>query len=136
MKGRRRAAEAVAVLLLVGCGGDRELSAEEMVVEFNTNSRSDASLTLGEGLIATEAAAGEVFVLELTVPGEFSTEAQGSLVVLDNSDEALVEFNRCESSVSFVCYRASNIVLRFEDLDPTGQSVVARTLQAISDAAQ
>lgn len=106
-----------------------------MVAEFNANALSNASLTLGQELIATAAAPGEVFALDLEVPGDFGTSGGGSLVVLDDAEEALIEFNRCESSATLVCYRAANIVLRFEELDPNGQSAVARTLQAVSDAA-
>lgn len=127
----------------LGCGGDRELSAEELVAEYNANALANSSLELGEELLSTAAAPGEVFALTLELPDPLAAEpsedaahlGSGSLVVLDDEAEGLIEFNRCERSASLICYRAANVVLRFEDLDPSGQSAVARTLQAVSDAA-
>lgn len=132
----RAALAALAAVALAACGGERELTATELVSEFNDRAVAGAELTLGESLLANEDAPGEVFTVELRIPGEFGGTGSGSLVVLADSDEGGAEFDRCESSASLVCYRAANAVLRFEDLDANGQSAVARTLQAVSDASR
>ena len=135
-----------ACLVASGCGGgERELSAQQLVEEFNAHAASGVALELEEKLIVSgEAAAGEVFALALETPESDAAEAEGdgddhagsgSVVVLEGSEEALVEFSRCEGAIDFACYRAANVVLRFEGLAPVGQSQVAQTLQALSDSA-
>lgn len=42
----------------------------------------------------------------------------GSLIVAPDEEEAFAEYERCETALSLLCYRAANVVLRIEELAP------------------
>lgn len=115
----------LAVAYLAGAfDGERTFSAPEFVTDAN---REGAGLALGEPLQAV-GGTSEIFAVELT-EGAPASEHEGeegrghehgaaSLVIADDSDAAIAEFTRCEGAISFICYRAANVVLRVESDDP------------------
>lgn len=136
-----RAGFAIACLALApltaGCGGERELDAEQAVEELN---QGGARLELGASL-QTAAEGPEVRVISFDDgSGGASPEAasgrepgSGALVVLDDVEAAEAEFRRCEGAVSFICFRAANTVLRFEGLSPEEQARITASLQALDE---
>jgi hypothetical protein len=56
--------------------------------------------------------------------------AAGSLTITEGDDEAVAEYERCESAASLVCFRAANAVLILEDTVPNQD--LARIEAAIS----
>jgi hypothetical protein len=110
----RRLPVPLAVLaILAACGGERTFEAAEFVEEANAHG---AGMELGEPLSST-GAAGEVFAVELASSAT-QVHGGGSLIVVDDAEEAQAEFARCESAASLVCYRAANVVLRLEEVSP------------------
>lgn len=123
-------AATVAVLVISGCG--REFEAEEVIAELNERG---TDLTLGEALPDTEPG------VELTVVA-FADDAQpldghshgtGAVAILDDEEAAEAEFARCESAISFVCFRAGNAVLRFSSISPPEQQQLTSALEALRD---
>ena len=113
-------------LLVVGCGGERSFEPDEFVEAAN---REGADLVLGDSLTSiTEDV--EVFAIsfrededEHAAEGEDGhAHSGGSMIVADDAETAVEEYERCESSVSLVCYRAANVVLYF-DADPSEEHV-------------
>lgn len=82
-----------------------------------------AALELGEALTddQEEIDVYEVSLAQLDAPqgagGEHS-ERGASLVLAANTETAIDEYDRCESAVSLICYRAANAVLILDDDDP------------------
>jgi hypothetical protein len=110
-------ASIMAVVLTASACGETTFDAPGFVQEVNSNG---AELRLGDELLAT-ADDREVFAVELAESGEAGAEeghahGGGSLTVTADADAALAEFERCESAVSLLCYRAANVVIAFEDV--------------------
>jgi hypothetical protein len=85
-----------------GCGSDeRTFSAEEVVAEMSDNG---APLRLGESLTTNQEDV-ELHAIRLAGGGT------GTLAIAADSDAAMDEYERCESSASLFCYRAANAVL-------------------------
>ena len=57
----------------------------------------------------------------------------GTLAIMADADAGLVEFERCERAVTLVCFRASNAVLFFEELDPVDRARLGRAFQGLAD---
>jgi hypothetical protein len=113
------AASITAVVLTASACGETTFDAPGFVEEANSNG---AELRLGDELLAT-AEDREVFAVELVESEEPGAEGGhahggGSLTVTADADAALAEFERCESAVSLLCYRAANVVIAFEDVIP------------------
>ena len=126
----------VPLLLVAGCGQGKVFTAEEFVAEAN---RNGAGLELGGPLISP-GPDRDVYALEVEEadrPGagreepdhaeEPESEASddghehgsgGSLTVTEDSDAGRTEFERCDSAVSLLCYRAANMVVAFENTLP------------------
>lgn len=125
----------LAVPALTGCGQDKVFEVEEFVAEAN---RNGAGLELGEPLISPDPAR-DVYGVELAESdrgeGGRSQDAReegdehgaedgahehlgGSLTVTPDADAGRAEFERCESAVSLLCYRAANVVVAFENSLP------------------
>jgi hypothetical protein len=123
-------AAACAALLagsLAACGDEATFTADELVAEVNARG---AQVRLGERLTTSQAGV-ELYALRLAAagaaPGVPSSDADsaavdvhggGTLTITENDDAALAEYERCESAVSLVCYRAANAVLIFEGAVP------------------
>jgi hypothetical protein len=122
---------ATCVALLAGslaaCGDEATFTAEELVAEVNARG---AQVRLGERLTTSQEGV-ELYALRLAgagaAPGVPSGDAGsapvdvhggGTLTITENDDAALAEYERCESAVSLVCYRAANAVLIFEGAVP------------------
>jgi hypothetical protein len=104
---------AVALLALVGCGGERSFEPDEFVGAANAEG---ADLVLGEPLTSIEEGV-DVYALSFE-----EGDSGGSLIVTADADAARDEHTRCEEAVSLVCYRAANVVLLFET-DPSDPAV-------------
>lgn len=104
-----------------GCGdGERTFEAGEFVEAMNENG---AALELGEGLTDDQEGIDvyDVSLAQVGAPqgagGEHS-ERGASLILAANTETAIDEYDRCESAVSLVCFRAANAVLILDDDDP------------------
>ena len=123
-----------------GCGSEKVFGPEEFVTVANIHG---AGIELG-GPLASPGFEGGVYELELSVGGvggedtadharedqghtdekgdkrggEAHAHLGGSLIVTPDSDAGRSEFERCESAVSLLCYRAANVVVMFEDSLP------------------
>jgi hypothetical protein len=110
----RTIALATLALAAAACGGERVFEPTEFVEEANA---AGAGLALGEPLMSTREG---LDVYELRFAGAVQSardeehEATGSLIVADDGEAALAEYNRCESAATLVCYRAANVVLAIQ----------------------
>jgi hypothetical protein len=126
---------AAAALTAAGCGsGEREFSAEEFVEEANAHG---AALELGAPLDTPQEGA-ELYEVVFGEPhaGEagHGLEAPhgGTLRVTSDADAGEAEYARCEKTASLFCYRASNVVLVFdEEAEPDSLAQVAAALKAM-----
>lgn len=136
---RHTAALAVAVALLVaGCGGseERTLSAREFISEMN---RNGAALELGPVLTQNPKGVDVTKVtIERTAPtptGEGTApppSGDATLLVLADAEEATAEYERCQGAPSLSCYRAANVVLRVEDLQPTDRALLTAAISELA----
>lgn len=119
-------------VLVAGCG-ERTFGEEEFIEEANN---VGAGLTLGVILSENEQGV-PVRAIELIPagasrplrPGEDA--GGGTMLVLEGSDVAREEFERCEGAVTLTCYRAANVVLRFDEIDPTQRQRVSTAIAAL-----
>jgi hypothetical protein len=124
---RAAACAALVAGSLTGCGDKAEFTADELVAEVNARG---AQVRLGEQLTTSQEDV-ELYALRLAgagaVPAAPSGDAGsapvdvhggGTLTITESDDAALAEYERCESAVSLVCYRAANAVLIFEGAVP------------------
>jgi hypothetical protein len=137
----RRGIALVAVagaLLLAGCGGanERQLSAREFVTEMN---RNGAALKLGPPVSGGQDGAdvNEVTFSQTapTPTGEGSKpkpSGSATIVVLPDAEAAMDEYDRCQGEPSLSCYRAANVVLRIEDLQPTDRALLTSAISGLA----
>jgi hypothetical protein len=109
----------LALAAVAGCGEDDQRT-------FNASGFIAAANDRGAGLVLDaplESSRGELELYELrfegagagTAPQEaVHTHGGGTLVVAPSDEEALAEYERCESSASLICYRAANVALYLE----------------------
>lgn len=120
------------VLPVAGCGsGERDFDAAGVVEELN---QAGAGLELGEALPSTDDV--EVTTLGFTEAGagEIGHEhGAGAVVILDDAEAARAEFARCESAISFICFRAANAVLRFSEISAAEQERIATALRSLEN---
>ena len=132
------------VLLLVSgafalsaCGGERTFNAREFIDEMNDHG---AALALGP-VLTTNPDGVDIYSISLT---ELSTgvgsapqavpegvPGSGSMLILDDADGARSEFARCEQSPELTCFRAANVVLRFQALEGGDQARIVTAIEAI-----
>jgi hypothetical protein len=137
------ACAALLAAALTACGDETTFTAEELVAEVNARG---AGVRLGEPLTTAQedlelyalrlAGTGEAPVLP---PGEAGSapvdvHGGGTLTIAEDDDAALAEYERCESAVSFICFRAANAVLAFEGAVPNQD--LARIEAAVSAMAE
>lgn len=131
-------AAAVALLAAAGCGEETRFSAEEFVKAVN---REGAALALGPVLTTTPngVAVHEVALTEVapsaTGEGPDAEVASGdaTLLVFDGSGDAEDEFDRCDDTAALTCFRAANVVLRVEDLQPSDRARLTTAVEALGD---
>jgi hypothetical protein len=124
----------VLAALIAGCGGERTFSAEEFVDEINAEG---AALELG-GVIAENEDGLEILEVRFSGPAQAPTGgvaesgASGAMVVLPDAGEAVDEVSRCESAPAFTCFRAANVVVRFEEIFPEEQARLTQAFESIA----
>lgn len=134
---------AVAAILLAiaaaagasGCG-ERRFTAEEFVGAANDK---DAGLALG-AVVTTSDDGAEVYAIESApAPGdepnpqlEGSGGGRGTLVVAEDAGRAGEEYERCDGAADLTCFRAANVVLRFEAMDPADRARISGALSALA----
>lgn len=119
-----------------GCG-DRVFTPPGFVDAANAEG---AELALGPVLTTTDAGV-EVYGLESagTAPGsdpnpQLHSGEKGSatMIVMEDSERARAEFTRCEAAPALTCFRAANVVLRFEQMDAADQARISGALAALA----
>jgi hypothetical protein len=120
--------------LAAGCGGERTFTAEEFVEEINAEG---AAMEIGE--VITENQDGlEILEVSFSEPavtptgGRAESSAHGAMLVLGDAEEAVDEVARCESAPAFTCFRAANVVVRFEEILPEEQARVTQAFEALA----
>ncbi len=99
---------ALALTAIAACGGgERTFTASEFVEEMNDKG---ANLKLGGNLLNDQEGI-EVFELR------FARSFEGSLVVAEDIDVGVSEYERCESAATLLCYRAANVVMLFDEAE-------------------
>ena len=136
--GSLAAAAAAIALAGAGCGTPYD-DAESFVEAANAEG---AGFELGPSL-STNDAGHEVYALQLAGgPGlgaEADEEGQahlggGSLTVTSGEDDAIAEYEECESAVSLLCYRAGNVALILEDeIRPAQRERVDAAITALGE---
>lgn len=130
---RRPLAAAALTLSVAACGSDDAFTAEEFIGEANQHG---AGLVLGSRLESgrEETTIYEVAFAETGDPANAGHDhGGGSLTVLEDGDAGLAEYERCESAVSLVCFRAANIALFFEgDVAPAEIARLEEALRAMA----
>jgi len=134
-------ARAAGALLLAGAAlaagagcGEQTFTASGLVDAANAKG---AQLALGEQL-TTSPAGAEVYVIRSAASAEKANPqlvgggGKGTLVVADDSGSGAEEFDRCEATADLTCFRAANVVLRFESLDAPDQARVSGAISALA----
>lgn len=107
---------AIAFALPAGCGEDTRLfDAEELVDAIN---EEGAEVELGDELVSQQEGV-EVFAFGFAdhpgnAGGGEAHGSGGSLVITPDDETGVAEYERCESAVTLLCYRASNVVMILE----------------------
>lgn len=106
-------------LIASGCGADgREFTASELVEELNANG---APFQL-EGPLLNDQENVEVYELSVSTASSPTAggqvESGATLTIAETDEQAITEFQRCESSVSLTCFRVANGVLLLSDDEP------------------
>jgi hypothetical protein len=128
---------------LTACGDETTFTADELVAEVNDRG---AQVRLGEQLTTAQDNL-ELYALRLAgasaAPGVPSGDAGsapvdvhggGTLTITEDDDAALAEYERCESAVSLICFRAANAVLIFEGGVPNQDLArIESAVQAMAD---
>jgi len=124
-----------AAIFAIGCG-DREFTAGEFVGSAN---EEGAALALGE-VVTTNDAGERVYAVEFAPDPDAEANPQlhadghgrGTMIVADDSGRAGDEFDRCEQTADLTCFRAANVVLRFEEMDPADRARISGALSALA----
>lgn len=120
-------------LLIAGCG-ERVFTEEEFIEAINAEG---AALKIGE-VITTNQDGIDVRAVALTenevspTGAEGKPSGSGAIVVLEDSGAAEDELERCESAPAFTCFRAANVVLRFDELLPEDRARITAAFQALA----
>ena len=110
-----------------GCGSEERRFDSEGLAELIT--KAGVPIEVGEELRSSDASI-EVRVIALEPDGG------GSMLVADDEGRARNEFARCESASSLVCFRAGNVVLRFDQLSADQRERVGEALKTIESASR
>ncbi|MFN8114125.1 MAG: hypothetical protein U0R51_13125 [Solirubrobacterales bacterium] len=133
--GAAAAIVAAATALAFGCGGEKDFSADEFVDSANAEG---AELALGEQ-ITTTPADEPVYSVRFAAPAGDdpnpqlqSGDSSGTMVVAGDATSAGDEFDHCESSADLTCFRAANVVLRFEGMAASDRARVSGAVSALA----
>ncbi|GIK76983.1 MAG: hypothetical protein EDQ89_05940 [Acidobacteria bacterium] len=131
----RAVAALLAAALAAGAGcGERTFTASGLVDAANAEG---ARLALGERL-TTSPEGAEVYVIRSAAsPGAANPQlvgdgGKGTLLVADGSGSGADEFDRCEATADLTCFRAANVVLRFESLDAPDRARISGAISALA----
>jgi hypothetical protein len=124
---------AIAALAAAGCG-ERTFTASELVDAAN---EKGAQLALGEQLTTSRGGAEVYVVTSAGSSGEANPQLEGgggkgTLIVADGTEGGAGEFERCEATADLTCFRAANVVLRFESLDAPDQARISGAISALA----
>lgn len=116
-----------------GCGsGERTFTPEEFVEAID---EQGGQLALGE-VLTTRSDGVEVHVLRFSGdPEDTQLHDRGTgdatMIVLEDSGQAKDEFARCEAAPLLTCFRAANVVLRFEDMGAADRARVVGAVEGL-----
>lgn len=124
----------LALALVAGCGGEKQFTEDGFIDAVNAEG---AGLELGEVITTNEQGVdvrSVTFAEGATSPtgAEGGVHGSGTMLVLADAGAATDELERCETAPSLTCFRAANVVLRFEELFPEEQSRVIAAFEAIA----
>lgn len=131
--GRAATALAIAALAAAGCG-EQTFTASELVDAAN---EQGARLALGEQLTTSRDGA-EVYAVSSAASPESPNPqlvgggGKGTLLVAADAGSGSEEFDRCEAAADLTCFRAANVVLRFESLDGPDQARISGAISALA----
>jgi hypothetical protein len=134
------AATAVTSLALAsGCGGGQEryFTAQDFVDQMNQNG---ASLRLGRVISEGGEDGGDVNAVKIqgTAPSATGEGAKlkpsgaATVLVLGDAEAASDEYGRCADSPGLTCFRAANVLLRVEHIQPTDQAELTTAIEAMA----
>ncbi|MEZ5154843.1 MAG: hypothetical protein R2718_01905 [Solirubrobacterales bacterium] len=121
--------------LAAGCGGEREFGAAEFVDAANGKG---AALALG-GQVTTTASGEPVYAVRSESGSDPNPQLEeghggGTMIVAADAGVAADEFERCESAADLTCFRAANIVLRFEEMAAADRARISGAVSALASA--
>lgn len=121
-----------AVLLLAGCSSERNFDAAGVIAELE---ETGTYLELGEPFQSSDESAEVHSVSFVSGAGPLDGDAHGSgaVVVLGDREAAESEFARCDSALSFVCFRIANVVLRFSNISTAEERGITESLRQIAN---
>lgn len=120
--------------LASGCGsGERNFDAEGFLEEINAQG---GELELGPVLTTRDDGldvhvikfAGDLTDSQLHSPDSGS----GTMIVMGDTEAAEQEFARCDSASALTCFRAANVVLRFEEMGAADRARIFGAVEAIA----
>jgi hypothetical protein len=110
--------------VVAGCGSGPTFTAEELIAAVNEHG---GGLNLGSPLAsADEGVEAHTLSFTDTASAPADVHAGGSVLIAEDDDTALAEYQRCERAASLICFRAANAVLMFEDSVPNADLVRVR----------
>lgn len=120
--------------MLAGCGsGERTFTPEEFVEAIDEHG---GELELGSVLTTREDGIDVHVVRFADGPDDQLHGAENgdaTMLVLESSGSAEDEFERCEGAPLLTCFRAANVVLRFEDMNAADRARIVAAVGALSD---
>ena len=122
----------VPALAVAGCG-EKHFSASGFIDAAN---EQGAELDLGERL-ATNPAGEDVYPITTAPGGKPNPQlegrgSKGTMIVADDAGSAGDEFDRCDRSADLTCFRAANVVLRFEGMDAADRARISGAVSALA----
>jgi hypothetical protein len=132
------AAAVTSLALASGCGGDQEryFTAQDFVDQMNQNG---ASLRLGR-VLSEGGESGDVNAVKIqgTAPSATGEGAKpkpsgaATVLVLGDAEAASDEYEQCSDSPGLTCFRAANVLLRVEHIQPTDQAELTTAIEAMA----
>lgn len=128
---------AAALLAAAGCGEEKRFTANGFIRALNDHG---AKLALGP-VLATTADGTAVREITITEPAPSATgegadasvaSGAAAILVFEGSGDAEDEFDRCDGTPALTCFRAANVVLRIEDLQPSDRARLTTAIEALS----
>ena len=127
-------AAAATATLAFACGGEREFDAGGFIDAANDEG---AELALGEQITMTPADE-PVYAIRFAAPsGDPNPQLQsgrssGTMIVAGDAGSAGEQFDHCEGAADLTCFRAANVVLRFEAMAAADRARVSGAVSALA----